>query len=393
MATPNGTRPETAIHHCTVSDVSTSVGADRGEVGDCVPRRFYSVEEAARDLVNVLLRVPLLARAYAGGLDRRLRERVMVAVSQVNACSECTRVHERWALRSGVSPTELEALRVGELEGLDPRSRAAVSYAVARAERRFAEPAPLDVEESAPEHLSAGELDQVDAVARAMALANLSLNTLTERKPPPGTGAGHHPVFARVWSHASGKVGSARERSELLAGLSGRVLEVGAGDGRNFAHYPRGVAEVLAVEPEPYLRRLASRAAREAHVQITVVDGTAESLPQDDGVFDSVVTSLVLCSVVDQEIALAELHRVLVPGGELRFFEHVIAEGSVGRAVQGSLDRSGIWPQLGAGCHLARDTVAAIADAGFSIEQVRRFTSGPVGPPFVIGIARRQPAP
>jgi ubiquinone/menaquinone biosynthesis C-methylase UbiE len=190
-------------------------------------------------------------------------------------------------------------------------------------------------------------------------------------------------------------VGSAGERSELLAGLSGRVLEVGAGDGRNFAHYPRGVAEVLAVEPEPYLRRLASRAAREAHVQITVVDGTAESLPHDDGAFDSVVTSLVLCSVADQEIALAELHRVLVPGGELRFFEHVIAEGSVGQAVQASLDRSGIWPQLGAGCHLARDTVAAIADAGFSVEQVRRFTSGPgpVGPPFVLGIARRQPAP
>ncbi len=129
-------------------------------------------------------------------------------------------------------------------------------------------------------------------------------------------------------------------------------------------------------------------------VEVTVIDGTAELLPHEDGVFDSVVTSLVLCSVVDQEIALAELHRVLMPGGELRFFEHVIAEGSFGKAVQAGLDRSGIWPQLGAGCHLARDTVAAIADAGFSVEQVRRFTSGPgpVGPPFVLGIARRKPA-
>jgi AhpD family alkylhydroperoxidase len=395
MTSSNGTRPETAAEHGTVSEVSDLAEADRGEVGGCVPRRFYSVGEATRDLADVLLRGPLLARAYTGGLDRRLRERVMVAVSQVNACSECTRVHQSWARRAGVSSTELEALRVGDLEPLDPRGRAAVSYAVARAERRFAESVPPDVEESAREHLSAGELDQVDAVARAMTLANRSVSTLTERGPTPRTGIGQHPVFARVWSHTSGKVGSAGERSELLAGLSGRVLEVGAGDGRNFAHYPRGVAEVLAVEPEPYLRRLASRAAREAHVQITVVDGTAESLPHDDGAFDSVVTSLVLCSVADQEIALAELHRVLVPGGELRFFEHVIAEGSVGQAVQASLDRSGIWPQLGAGCHLARDTVAAIADAGFSVEQVRRFTSGPgpVGPPFVLGIARRQPAP
>lgn len=360
-----------------------------------MPRRFYSVEEAARDFTNVLLRGPLLARAYAGGLDRRLRERVMVAVSQVNACSECTRLHQSWARRAGVSLTELDALRVGDLKTLDPRSRAAVSYAVARAERRFAEPVPPDVQQSAREHLSAGELDQVDAVARAMALANLSLSTLIERKPTPRTGAGRHPVFARVWSHTSGKVGSAGERSELLAGLSGRVLEVGAGDGRNFAHYPQGVTEVLAVEPEPYLRRLAYRAALEAPVQITVVDGTAESLPHEDGAFDSVVTSLVLCSVADQETALAELHRVLVPGGELRFFEHVIAEGGLGQAVQASLDRSGIWPQLGAGCHLARDTVAAIADAGFHVEQVRRFKSGPgpVGPPFVLGIARRQPAP
>jgi len=347
-----------------------------------------------RDVANVVLRGPVLALAYTGGLENQLRELVMVAVSEVNACGGCTRVHRSWALRSGVSLTELEALRAGELEHLDPRSRAAVSYAIERAERRFAGSASPEVEKSAREHLSVRELNEVDAIARAMALANLSLNTLSAHKLPSGTGAGQHPVFARVWSHVSGKVGSDRQRSELLAGLRGRVLEVGAGDGRNFAHYPAEVSEVLAVEPEPYLRRLACGAARRAAIQVTVVDGTAELLPHDDGAFDSVVSSLVLCSVIDQETALAELHRVLMPGGELRFFEHVVAERGLGQAVQASLDGTGIWPHLGAGCHLARDTVGAIAAAGFAVEQVRRFTSGPgpLGLPFVLGTARRKSA-
>jgi SAM-dependent methyltransferase len=218
-----------------------------------------------------------------------------------------------------------------------------------------------------------------------------NLDHTSAQAEEPSRGAHQHPVFARVWSHISGKVGSDRQRAELLAGLRGRVLEVGAGDGRNFAHYPPEVSEVLAVEPEPYLRQIASGAASAAPIRVTVVDGTAELVPHEDGAFDSVVSSLVLCSVIDQEIALAEMHRVLMPGGEFRFFEHVIAERSLGKAVQSGLDGSGIWPQLGAGCHLARDTVGAIAAAGFTVEQVRRFTSGPgpLGVPFVLGSARR----
>jgi AhpD family alkylhydroperoxidase len=147
-----------------------------------MPRRFSSAAEAAHDIANVVLRGRLLARAYAGGLDSELRERVMVAVSQVNACGGCTRVHRRWALRAGVSSSELEALRAGDLEQLDARSRAAVVYAVERAEHRFAGSASTRLQEPAREHLSVRELEEIDAVARAMALANLSLNTLAARK-------------------------------------------------------------------------------------------------------------------------------------------------------------------------------------------------------------------
>jgi ubiquinone/menaquinone biosynthesis C-methylase UbiE len=202
-----------------------------------------------------------------------------------------------------------------------------------------------------------------------------------------------HPVFARVWSCISARVGSEQQRSELLAGLDGRVIEVGAGDGRNFAHYPPEVSEVLAVEPEAYLRGLARDAARTAPVRVTVLDGNAELLAVEDGAFDAAISSLVLCSVVEQETALAELHRVLAPGGQLRFFEHVVAEQSFARAVQSKLDDSGVWPHLGGGCHLARDTVGTIAAAGFTIERMRRFTSGPgpLGVPFVLGAARRAP--
>ncbi len=102
----------------------------------------------------------------------------MVAVSQANQCSDCLRVHRRWALRAGVSESELDALRAGELDHLNPRSRAAVSYAVDLAQRRFAGSVSAETGGSAREHLSASELEQVEAIARAMAFANLTMNTL-----------------------------------------------------------------------------------------------------------------------------------------------------------------------------------------------------------------------
>jgi SAM-dependent methyltransferase len=194
-----------------------------------------------------------------------------------------------------------------------------------------------------------------------------------------------HPVFARAWSSVLGRNAMGwRERGALVEGLRGRVLEVGAGDGLNFEHYDARVEEVVAVEPEPHLR---ARAVARRAPRVTVVDGVAEALPAQDGTFDAVVACLVLCSVADQARALAEARRVLRPGGELRFYEHVAAApGSAGRAVQRGLDRSGAWPRLAAGCHLARDTEAAIAAAGFTIEAARRFRVGLL--PHVAGVAR-----
>ena len=132
----------------------------------------------------------------------------------------------------------------------------------------------------------------------------------------------HHPGLARVYARLSQtmEAGVAEHRTALLAGLTGRVIEVGAGNGLNFAYYPDGVTEIVAVEPEPYLRGLGLEAARQVAVPVQVIDGVAEDLPAADASFDAGVASLVLCSVRDQPRALAELYRVIRPGGQLRFF-------------------------------------------------------------------------
>jgi ubiquinone/menaquinone biosynthesis C-methylase UbiE len=183
--------------------------------------------------------------------------------------------------------------------------------------------------------------------------------------------------------------GAAQHRRRLVAGLSGRVIEVGAGHGANFAHYPATVSEVVAVEPEPTLRALAEQAARSAPVRVNVVAGTAEQLPGER--YDAAVTSLVLCSVPDQARALAEIRRVLRPGGELRFYEHVVPKGGPKRWLLQAVDRSGLWPKLAAGCHPARETAAAIAAAGFGLQECERieFRAAPIEPtiPYILGVA------
>jgi ubiquinone/menaquinone biosynthesis C-methylase UbiE len=206
----------------------------------------------------------------------------------------------------------------------------------------------------------------------------------------------HHPIFARVYQRISAggeKAGAAEHRDELLNGLSGRVVEVGAGNGLNFQHYAETVNEVVAVEPEPYLRDRAQKAAEKVNLPVTVVDGVADRLPLDDSSVDAGVASLVLCSVPDQARALAELRRVIKPGGELRFYEHVVATKPGFARFQRLLDRT-FWPHVGGGCHCSRDTTAAIEAAGFEIESLRRFKFQPspiviAVAPHIIGTARR----
>jgi SAM-dependent methyltransferase len=212
------------------------------------------------------------------------------------------------------------------------------------------------------------------------------MRTLARQRPV------HHPLFARVYARVGHLMDAeiADHRRRLLAGLVGRVLEVGAGNGLNFPHYPATVTEVLAVEPEPYLRRQAVAAARRAPVPIRVVDGTAEALPAPDGAVDAVVASLVLCTVADPDRALAEVGRVLRPGGRLRFYEHVRATDPRLARWQDQLERP--WGWLLGGCHPNRDTVAAITAAGLQIVQLNRFdlkAMPPLARPHVLGVAER----
>jgi len=202
--------------------------------------------------------------------------------------------------------------------------------------------------------------------------------------------------FARMYlrnSKTAEMRGATEHRRRLLAGLRGRVVEVGAGHGLNFAHYPSAVTEVIAIEPEPTLRAAAEHAASTNTVPVRVLPGLADHLPMADAGVDAAVTSLVLCSVPDQQRALAEIHRVLKPEGELRFYEHVIPNCQPRRTLLQIADHSGLWPRIAGGCHPARDTTTAIQQAGFDIEAIERimFAATRFEPriPYIIGIARK----
>ncbi len=188
-----------------------------------------------------------------------------------------------------------------------------------------------------------------------------------------------NPFFAKLWtflsSHETEEI--QRLRTENLAGLSGRVLEVGAGTGTNFAFYPSTVTEVVAVEPERRLAPLARESAERAPVPVTVSAGTVEKFLRDseEKPFDAVVCSLVLCSVDDPDSVLRQLFSLLRSGGELRFLEHVASSGIRGR-LQKVADAT-VWPRLMGNCHTHRDTEASIVGAGFAVKSARREPAMP----------------
>ena len=186
--------------------------------------------------------------------------------------------------------------------------------------------------------------------------------------------------------------GLGAHRVALLAGAAGRVLEIGAGTGRNLKYYGDAVASLTVSEPEPepaMARRLVRRIGEQPS-RVEFVLAPCEELPFADGSFDVVVSTLVLCTVEDQAKALAEICGVLEPGGELLFIEHVRSDRPKLARWQNRLN--GVNRLVAQGCNCNRDTVEAIRAAGFTIEKLDRDELKKVPPtvrPLVIGGARR----
>jgi ubiquinone/menaquinone biosynthesis C-methylase UbiE len=175
------------------------------------------------------------------------------------------------------------------------------------------------------------------------------------------------------------------------------VIEIGCGEGRAFELYPARVESVLAVEPDPTARAAAAERAGSAPVPVQVVDGLADRLPAADGSFDAAVLVWVLCSVRDPARALAEVVRVLAPGGELRVYEHVRAASPALRLVQRAFDAA-YWTRALGGCRTTRDTEAAIRAAGFEFAALDHgFHSSSLltitAAPHIVGIAHLAGAP
>jgi len=181
--------------------------------------------------------------------------------------------------------------------------------------------------------------------------------------------------------------GMAARRERLLATARGSVLEIGAGTGLNLPCYGPEVTALVLTEPVAPMRDRLARRARGAGVAAEIVDAAGEALPFPDGAFDAVVSTLVLCTVADQEAALREIRRVLRPGGRLRFIEHVRAGSAVRAWTQDRLARP--WRWVGAGCTCNRETLPAIrrhfaradvrADAWRGMPGIER--------PLVVGVA------
>lgn len=172
-------------------------------------------------------------------------------------------------------------------------------------------------------------------------------------------------------------------RPWIAGQATGRVLEIGAGTGANFPHY-RAAEQIVAVEPDPYMLRRARKRAAKLGLDVEFHRCPAEALPFADASFDTVVATLVFCTVADPARSLGEARRVLKGRGTLRFIEHVRAsDGSLAR-LQNAL--TPLWRRLGAGCHLNRRTAEAIAAAGFDIVKLEQRPSPPL--PLVVGVAR-----
>ena len=205
-----------------------------------------------------------------------------------------------------------------------------------------------------------------------------------------------HPIFARFYDRltaGSERAGLGEMRRELVSQASGRTLELGAGTGHNLPFYSAAVSELVLAEPDPHMaKRLRAQldAAPPAPARVEVIEAPAEELPFDDGSFDTVVSTLVLCTVEDPERALREARRVLVEGGSLLFFEHVRSSNRRAAWWQDRFERS--WGFFAGGCHPNRPTADNLAAAGFWLERLDQaaIPKAPrIGRPAISGVARR----
>jgi len=204
------------------------------------------------------------------------------------------------------------------------------------------------------------------------------------------------PVFARVYDTAfvlAERRGFRDVRRDLVSRARGRVLELGAGTGLNLRHYPETVSELLLTEPDPHMAAKLRQGAAALLLDTSVVEAPAEELPFDDASFDTVVATLVLCTVKDPEQALSEIARVLRPSGAFLFAEHVRAASHRAARWQDRLNRP--WSWYACGCQCNRDTVSAIEAASFTLRELRhdrlRWIS-PVVRPLVVGSAAPPPS-
>jgi ubiquinone/menaquinone biosynthesis C-methylase UbiE len=198
-------------------------------------------------------------------------------------------------------------------------------------------------------------------------------------------------VFAALYdrvSKGSEEAGLREERRQLLAAAAGATLEIGAGTGLNLEHYPEAVTRLVLAEPDEHMRRRLARRVSEVRPSTEIVAAGVEGLPFPDESFDTVVVTFVLCSVPQQEAALAEITPVLKPGGRLLFLEHVRSDDEKLAKWQ---DR--ITPLYNVvGCNPNRDTLAAIEASALAVETVKHgeIPKAPkVERPLIAGTARR----
>jgi ubiquinone/menaquinone biosynthesis C-methylase UbiE len=182
--------------------------------------------------------------------------------------------------------------------------------------------------------------------------------------------------------------GMRRTRQRLLARARGRVLELGCGTGANFKLYTPPVAEVVATEPDRHMRARALTRAPQATLPVQIQDADAQALPFGDTSFDTVVGTLVFCTIPDPALALSEARRVLKPGCQILLLEHVRGPGRLKGAFQDAI--TPVWKRVAGDCHPNRDTLAYVEAAGFDVQEVYRHR-GPMT--FLSIIARRPEGP